>query len=122
MSPGERVVLVVEDEPIVRMLAVDMLDTLGWSALEAGGANEALRIAREGASFQAAMVDLGLPDRPGEEVVRELRKAHPDLPIIITTGRGEGDLDGDLGGPVKFLGKPYQISDLEELLPDATEI
>ena len=119
MTPG-RVVLLVEDEPLVRMLTVDMLDILGWTALEAGAAGEALRLVeREQAQFACALVDLGLPDRRGEDLVRDLRRLRPGLHVIVTTGRGEDDMDADLKQEprVTFLGKPYQLADLEEALP-----
>lgn len=119
MTP-ERVVLIVEDEPMVRMLTVDMLDVLGWTALEAGAAGEALRLVeREQAQFAVALVDLGLPDRRGEDLVRDLRRLRPGLHVIVTTGRGEDDMDADLRAEprVTFLGKPYQLADLEEALP-----
>jgi CheY-like chemotaxis protein len=123
MTETHRVVLIVEDEPMVRMLTVDMLDVLGWTALEAGAAAEALRLVeREKAQFDVVLVDLGLPDRRGEELVRELWRLRPGIPVIVTTGRGEDDLDADLrDGAVTFLGKPYQLSDLESALPPVTE-
>jgi DNA-binding response OmpR family regulator len=113
-----RVVLLVEDEPMVRMLTVDMLDVLGWSALEAGAAGEALRLVeREKAQFAAALVDLGLPDRRGEDLVRDLRRLRPGIPVIVTTGRGEDDMDADMRTEgITFLGKPYQLADLEDAL------
>lgn len=108
------VVLVVEDEPMIRMLAADMLDVLGWSVLEAGLAEEAVKFAEDaGERFEAALVDLGLPDRSGEELVGDLRRLRPGLPIIVTTGRDEHDMDESLRDAVVFLGKPYQLSDLE---------
>lgn len=114
---ADSVVLIVEDEPMIRMLAVDMLDVLGWSALEAGLAADAVRMAADkNERFRVAMVDLGLPDRSGEEVVAELRRHRPGLPVIITTGRDEHDMDEDLRSGVVFLGKPYQLSDLEAAL------
>jgi CheY-like chemotaxis protein len=110
-------VLVVDDEPMIRMLAADMLDVLGWSVVEAGGVGEALSLAGDGASFRAALIDLGLPDRPGEELVEEIRRLRPDLPIIVTTGRDESSIDGKLReAGVAFVGKPYQLSDLEAAL------
>lgn len=110
-------VLVVDDEPMIRMLAADMLDVLGWSVLEAGAVDEALDIAVRGESFRAAMIDLGLPDRPGEELVEEIRRLRPGLPIIITTGQDESALDPRLRGQnTAFVGKPYQLSDLEDAM------
>jgi DNA-binding response OmpR family regulator len=111
--------LVVEDEPMIRMLAVDMLDELGWAAVEAGAAAEALELmGGKGDNLRAAIVDLGLPDRPGEELVREMRRLKPELPVIVTTGRSEGDLDQGLRSDrsVVYLGKPYQLADLEAAL------
>ena len=119
MIAESRVVLVVEDKPMVRMLTVDMLDVLGWQALEAGAAGEALRLVeREQAQFACALIDLGLPDRRGEDLVRDLLRLRPGIPVIITTGRGEDDVDsGLIGQGVGFLGKPYQLADLEDALP-----
>ncbi len=119
MTSIDRVVLLVEDEPLVRMLTVDMLDVLGWTALEAAAAGEALRLVeREKAQFAVALVDLGLPDRRGEDLVRDLRRLRPGLHVIVTTGRGEDDMDADLlEVGVTFLGKPYQLADLEDALP-----
>ncbi len=110
-------ILVVEDEPMIRMLAADMLDVLGLGVVEAGDVDEALALHAEGASFEAAMIDLGLPGRPGEDLIEEMQRLKPEMPIIVTTGRDESELaDRPQGGPMVFLGKPYQLADLEAAL------
>jgi CheY-like chemotaxis protein len=115
MSREAPLALIVEDEPLVRILAIDMLDVLGWSAQEACDAGEALRlIEAEGAAFDAVMVDLGLPDRPGEELVADIRELRPSLPIIIVTGAAEPEDVATQG--VAFLGKPYNLPELEAAL------
>jgi len=112
-------ILLVEDEPLIRMLACDMLDDLGYSALEAGSGSEALEfddLALAGAA--GLMIDLGLPDHSGEEVARRLRQRRPDLPVILTTGADAAQARAGLaaGGPVAILQKPYQLNDLERVL------
>jgi CheY-like chemotaxis protein len=119
MTAIDKVILVVEDEPMIRMLAVDMLNELGWSTVEAGSAGEALELVGRGDDdVRAALIDLGLPDRSGLEVVREIRKLRPGLPVVVTTGRSEGDIDEGLrrDEAVIYLGKPYQLADLETAL------
>jgi DNA-binding response OmpR family regulator len=61
-----------------------------------------------------AMVDLGLPDRPGEELVSELRGLYPALPIIIASGKGVGAIDDGVRSlaNVAFVTKPYDFEDL----------
>jgi len=115
--PSAPRVLLVEDEPLIRMLTTDMLDALGFTALEAGTGAEALAIdERDLASLAGLVIDLGLPDYSGEEVARQLRRRRPDLPVILTTGADASDalarLAGD--GPAVSLEKPYQFSDLEQ--------
>ena len=119
-------ILLVEDEPLIRMLAVDMLDALGVRrrSRPASGEDEAQVHGRRGAegSVAALMIDLGLPDLPGEEVVaRRLRQRRPDLPVILTTGADATAARARLAGngPVGVLEKPYQLNDLGAVRSDA---
>ena len=114
-SPPPRVLL-VEDEPLIRMLTIDMLEVLGFGAAEAATGAEALAI--DDATLEALaglVIDLGLPDTPGEEVARLLRQRRPDLPVILTTGADASHaLSGLAGdGPAVALEKPYHFKDLE---------
>jgi DNA-binding response OmpR family regulator len=111
-------VLVIEDEEMIRMLAADMLEELGGATIEACGAVEALDIARaDPEAFDVAMVDLGLPDMSGEELIVELRRLRADLPILITTGRDLEQVPGlDDAAGLFYLGKPYQMVELERAL------
>jgi DNA-binding response OmpR family regulator len=112
-----RYALLVEDELLVAMVAVDVLEDLGFRVLEAASASRALELAQahlDGIAF--AMVDLGLPDRPGEELVCELRGLYPTLPIIIASGKGIGAIDGSVRSlaNVAFVTKPYDFEDLRK--------
>jgi CheY-like chemotaxis protein len=110
-------VLLVEDEPLIRMLTTDMLDALGFAATEAATGAEALAI-DDGvlAGLAGLVIDLGLPDHPGEEVARQLRQRRPDLPVILTTGADATDALARLagGGPAVALEKPYQFRELQQ--------
>ena len=110
-----RYALLVEDELLVAMVATDALDELGFHVLEAASAARALELAQahQGA-IAFAMVDLGLPDRPGEDLVCELRGLYPSLPIIIASGKGAGAVDGGIRSlaNVAFVTKPYDFENL----------
>jgi CheY-like chemotaxis protein len=110
-------VLLVEDEPLIRMLTTDMLDALGFVAIEAATGAEALAI-DDGdlAALAGLVIDLGLPDQPGEEVIRKLRQRRPDLPVILTTGADATEALSRLAGgsPAAALEKPYQLSELQQ--------
>jgi CheY-like chemotaxis protein len=118
MSPSTHPrVLLVEDEPLIRMLATDMLDALGFVATEASTGAEALAIDdRALAGLAGLVIDLGLPDHSGEEVARRLRLRRPDLPVILTTGADASTALAGLagGGPAVALEKPYQFSQLQQ--------
>lgn len=87
---ASRKVLLVEDESLVAMMASDSLSELGFDVVEASSARAALdRIGAESAQFEFAVVDLGLPDRPGEELIAEIKMLRPDLPIIVASGYSE---------------------------------
>ena len=115
MQDINRCALVVEDELLVAMVASDALAELGFRAIEAPSAAKALELAEENKSdIVLALVDLGLPDSPGEELVSKLRALYPLLPIIVASGRGTGDIDAGLRAlqNMIILPKPYDFEEL----------
>ncbi|MCD6073271.1 MAG: domain S-box protein [Rhodospirillales bacterium] len=112
-SPGR--ILLVEDEALIQMLAVEFLETAGFAVDTAGSATEAMnRLRLIPGGMDAAVVDIGLPDRQGDELVREMRAMYPSLPVVIASGRGIDDLRAAFKGQQKIvvLSKPYLESDL----------
>lgn len=79
-------ILVVDDHALVRRGIIEILQGRpdGAQFGEAGTAAEALALARQG-TWDVVLLDLGLPDRHGLDVLRELRAGHPDLPVLILT-------------------------------------
>jgi DNA-binding response OmpR family regulator len=112
-------VLLVEDEALIAALAADILDELGFSVVEVGSAKAAMDFASTRIDdVQVAIVDLGLPDRKGDELVSELRAMRADLPVVIATGYGADAVRGRLKEEegIVILTKPYDISHLRAAL------
>lgn len=113
-GPTHRVLL-VEDEALVAMIAADSLQELGYDVTEVGTARAALDCAHSDcAKFDFAVIDIGLPDRPGEDLISDLRQLCPDLPIIVASGYGEGELRRKFQAYDRFafLNKPYERTSL----------
>lgn len=112
-------VLLVEDDDLLRDSFSILLAEAGYDVLTAGtarGAIDTTRSARPG----LVILDLGLPDRPGLDVVREIR-SDPETaatPVIALTGRvGAGEEEACLeAGCNRFLAKPVAAADLLEEL------
>jgi DNA-binding NtrC family response regulator len=112
-------VLVVEDEMLIRMLAVDMLLDLDMAADEAATAREALdHLRADAADYALVFMDIGLPDLRGDDLIRDIRQTHPDLPLLVASGEDQVELKSRLGSfsPIAFLGKPYDTDQLEQQL------
>ena len=108
-------VLLVEDEALVAMIAADTLEELGYDVIQAGNARTALEHAcTDCARFALAVIDMGLPDRPGQELVADLRKICPSLPIIVASGYGESEVRRRFEAEQRFafLGKPFEPTTL----------
>jgi CheY-like chemotaxis protein len=112
-------ILVVEDETLVRMAMVDALEVLGCAVDEANSAHAAMDIFQtQSPALSAAIVDVGLPDGKGDALAKQLRALKPDMPILIATGYSEKDLEDRFADDphTGFLGKPYQVNELERAL------
>jgi CheY-like chemotaxis protein len=118
VSTRKPVVLVIEDEALVRMFIIDQLQDLGFEVIDAGSAAEGLRAARGHQQVDVAIVDRGLPDRDGMEVVAELRTQLPSLPVIVASGYGDLPDHAALRNDphIRFMSKPYDIDGLTKAL------
>ncbi len=110
--PASPRVLIVEDEMLVRMFAVDALEDVGFHVLQAGDAAEAIAALAVGDPVQAVIVDMGLPDRTGDQLAAEMRAQRNDLPILIASGRSERELKDRFASDARVgvLVKPYTAS------------
>ena len=112
------VALVIEDEALVRMFIIDQLHDLGFDVIDAGNASEGLRAARNHEQLDVVIVDRGLPDRDGLDVVAELRMQLPSLPVIVASGYGDLQDHTSLRNDahIRFMSKPYDIDALTTAL------
>ncbi len=118
---GGGTVLLVDDEEMVRDLARRMLEHLGFQALMAGDGHEALAVFRAHQDeVVCVLLDLTMPRMDGAQTLRELRKAKADLPVIVSSGYDEAELDKRLAGagPFEFVLKPYEMAALGRKLKD----
>lgn len=113
-------ILVVEDEPLVRMLAVDTLEAAGYRVDQAASGAEALEKMRAGGAVAAVVVDIGLPDTRGDILANQIRQMIASLPIVIASGYQEDDLRARFENTehMGFVGKPYAGTRLVETLQD----
>jgi len=107
---GTETVLLVEDEPMVRRLALTILREAGYHVLEAANGPEALRMAREhGDSIHLLLTDVVMPRMSGREVADRLKAQRPDLKILFMSGNTEEAIGnhGVLEPGFAFLQKPF---------------
>lgn len=113
-------ILIVEDEVLVRMMAVDALEIHGFAVEEAGTADAALRRfeTADTTAIDAVIVDIGLPDRKGDLLAADLRARFPALPIVIASGYDESGFRQQFGNDpgMGFLAKPYDSAQLKNAL------
>ena len=110
------VVLLVEDEASVRELLRELLETAGYSVLEASRPGEALRIAQARAEpIQLLITDVVMPEMTGPELARRLAEMRPGLRMLFLSGYTEGVVadKGLLGDGAHFLQKPFTGDALE---------
>ena len=110
-------VLVVEDVVLIRMTTVDMLEQLGFSAVEAGDGAEALAVLAGDPAIAILLTDLGLPGMSGQQLVEKALRLRPELKVIIASGYStEGGIGDALEGRVRHLAKPFDLAQLRRCL------
>ena len=114
-------VLLVDDEEMIREAVTAILEALGLTVLTAADGREALEIVqRRDMSVDVVLMDLTMPHMDGREAFQAIRRIHPDLPIILSSGYNEHEsLQDFMGrGLAAFLQKPYTLATLERTVLD----
>jgi len=113
--PGSgETVLVVEDNPDVKAVAVTLLEQLNYRTVAVDNATDALDLLADGAPIDLVFTDVMLPgDVDGLALAETINKRHPHLPVLLTSGYAKA-LSSQHG--LSILRKPYQISALAEAI------
>lgn len=127
-SPGPPLrILFVDDEPLLRELVKEILESVGHSVSVADGGYSGLELFQKNASqghpFEVVISDLGMPFMDGRQLSRSIRKCSPETPIIMLTGWGTlMKSDTDLPALVDLvLSKPPKLVDLQNALRSVTK-
>jgi PAS domain S-box-containing protein len=116
---GHEVILVVEDDTLVRRYVVTQIESLGYTTLEAGNAVQALAVIDNVATIDLLFTDVIMPgSMNGRQLVDETLKRRPTLKTLFTSGYTENAIvhHGRLDTGVLLLAKPYRKSDLARMI------
>ena len=116
---GKETILLVEDEPVVRELVREILQTYQYRVIEAGSGVEALRIWDEhNGQFDLLLTDIVMPEGlNGRELAEQLRRRKPRLKVIFSSGYSAESSGKELrDGDTSFLAKPYRPQELAQLV------
>jgi PAS domain S-box-containing protein len=110
-----RTVLVVDDEPTIRMLAVEVLEELGYSVIEAADGASALKTLASESRIDLLVTDVGLPGgMNGRQLADAARETRPELKVLFITGYAENAAvgNGHLAPSMHVLTKPFTMERL----------
>jgi signal transduction histidine kinase len=116
---GHGTILIVEDDALVRAYVITQIQSLGYTTLSAGNAQEALSVLRSSDPIDLLFTDVIMPgSMNGRELSIEAVKLRPTLNVLFTSGFAEDamDQDGRLDRDILLLAKPYSRADLARMI------
>src|SRR5580765_8012247 len=110
------VVLIVEDEHLIRMNVVELVKEAGFEAIEASDADEAIRILESRRDIRAVLTDIQMPgSMDGLKLARAVRDRWPPIALIVTSGKTD-ITESDLPSGGRFLRKPCEAAEITATL------
>jgi len=109
------VILVVDDEALLRWAVAESLMTAGYAVLQAENAADAVLCLERGKSSPLVVVlDLKLPDSDDLSLARRIMAERPDAPVIIMSAHGaaQDKAEAEAAGVYKFIQKPFDLSEM----------
>jgi CheY-like chemotaxis protein len=121
---GTETILIVEDEPMVRNLAVKVLDRYGYHVLSAENGREALESSRgHGGPIHLMLTDVVMPGMSGRELVEMLREVRPEMKVLYMSGYTDDAIvcHGILEKGIAFIQKPFTPEDMARKVREVLE-
>ena len=111
--PGRgEVVLVIDDEPSIRMLIAEVLEDLGYASIEASDGPSGMRVLQSPSRIDLLITDVGLPNgMNGRQIADAARALRPELKVLFITGYAENAAlgNGYLGKGMQVVAKPFDM-------------
>jgi DNA-binding NtrC family response regulator len=119
-------ILVIDDEPQIRSLLKIMLEREGFDVITASDGKEGMKLFSK-ATVDLVITDIVMPEKEGTEIIRELRKGYPDIPVIAISGGGRNSSESYLKvakllGAVAILEKPVDKETLVTAVKNALKL
>jgi DNA-binding NtrC family response regulator len=112
-SEQKHVILIVEDEEVIRELLREHLSDLGFEVISASNADEARKIIASREAIELVLTDVNMPgSMDGAELAKWLDSYAPSMPVILVSGKAS--FPSNASAKRLFLRKPFQLSDLED--------
>ena len=120
---SDRRALIVDDEPDIRELLGITLGRMGVQASPAANIAEALALLRQ-ETFDLCLTDMRLPDGNGLDLVADIARRHPGMPVAVITAHGnmESAITALKSGAFDFVTKPVDLKDLRNLITQALKL
>ncbi len=121
---GGRVVMVIDDEPTIRMLIAEVLEEQGYSAIEASDGPSGMRVLESSVRIDLLITDVGLPNgMNGRQIADAARELRPALKILFITGYAENAVigNGHLDKGMQVLTKPFEMDGLARKIRELIE-
>jgi len=123
VSPGEKLILLADDEIMLRDLLAELLESNGYTVIRVISGTEALKVLTEEIKVDLIILDYNMPEMNGLDCVTEIRKFNKEVPIILSSGSlglNGHDIDMKKIGINSFVNKPYEfdimLATIQELL------
>src|SRR3989304_4683741 len=115
MRPGK--ILVVDDDPEVRMATRDFLSSKGYEVVLAEGGREALRLL-DASPPDVVLLDVALPDLAGMETLKRIVATHPTMPVIMVTANADIEITSKVLqlGAADYVPKPFDLDYLDQAI------
>jgi len=109
--PADKIILLVDDEEMLSDLLAELLESNNYNVIKVSSGREALKVLTEEIKVDLAIIDYNMPDMNGLETIKEIRKLDSNLPVLLSSGTPELNIDSELDNYniTSCVQKPYEF-------------